>query len=235
MIRLDKFLSNMGKGSRSEITKIIRGGNVSVNDKIIKDPSFKTDEENDTVILFGEEVTFKNHFYVMLNKPQGYVTATEDNYNKTVLDLIDDPLLKKRVSPAGRLDIDTEGFVFLTSDGDLNHFITGPKCHVRKRYLVHSESELSDEDMKKLEDGVVLDDGYLTKPAKIIRKEKKEYYLDLYEGKFHQVKRMLEAVNNKVVYLKRIIIGNLELDESLEPGEYRELTKEEIEKVKGTI
>ena len=225
----------MGKGSRSEITKIIRGGNVSINGKVIKDPSYKTDEENDVVALFGEEVTFKKHFYVMLNKPQGYVTATEDNYNKTVLDLIDDPLIKKKVSPAGRLDIDTEGFVFLTSDGDLNHFITGPKCHVRKRYLVNSESELSENDMKKLEEGVTLDDGYLTKPAKIIKESEKVYYLDLYEGKFHQVKRMLEAVNNKVVYLKRIIIGNLYLDENLELGEYRELTEEEIEKLKGNI
>ena len=225
----------MGKGTRSEITKIIRGGNVCVNGIIIKDPSHKTNEENDMVTLFGEEVNFKKHFYIMLNKPAGYVTATEDNFNKTVLDLIDDPLIKKKVAPAGRLDIDTEGFVFLTSDGELNHYITGPKCHVRKRYLVHSESEISKENMKRLEAGVTLNDGYLTKPAKIIKKEEKVYYLDLYEGKFHQVKRMLEAVNNKVVYLKRIIIGNLELDEKLGLGEYRELTKEEIEKVKGII
>lgn len=233
MIRLDKLLSNMGKGSRSELTKVIKKGSVTVNNKVIKDPSFKVDEENDDVCFSGEKVTFKKYLYIMLNKPQGYVTATEDNYNKTVLDLIDDPLIKKRVAPAGRLDIDTEGFVFLTDDGDLNHFITGPRCHVRKRYLVHLKEKLTDEDVEKLEKGVTLDDGYLTKEARVIRVSDTVCYMDLYEGKFHQVKRMLEAVNNKVIYLKRIIIGNLNLDDSLELGCYRELTNEEIELIKG--
>jgi len=233
MIRLDKLLSNMGKGSRSEITKIIRSGCVTVNGKVIKDPSYKADEENDNIILNGEEVSFKKHFYIMLNKPQGYVTATDDNYNKTVIDLIDEPLLKKRVSPAGRLDIDTEGFVFLTSDGDLNHFITGPKCHVRKRYLIHSRDYIDDDVIRKLEEGVTLDDGYVTKKAKVIRESEKVYYMDLYEGKFHQVKRMLKAVGNEVLYLKRIIIGNLMLDSELELGKYRELTENEIELIKG--
>lgn len=233
MIRLDKLLSNMGKGSRSELSKTIKKGTASVNGKVIKDPAFKVDETVDEVFFSGEKVTFKNYLYVMLNKPQGYVTATEDNYNKTVLDLIDDPLIKKRVAPAGRLDIDTEGFVFLTDDGELNHFITGPKCHVRKRYLVHLQSELSSLDVENLENGVTLDDGYLTKKAKVILIEPKKCLLDLYEGKFHQVKRMMEAVGNKVLYLKRIIIGNLILDESLELGEYRELEPYEIELIKG--
>lgn len=233
MIRLDKLLSNMGNGSRSELTKYIRNGNATVNGKIVKDPSYKVDEINDEIIFMGQSVTFQKHFYLMLNKPQGYVTATEDNYNKTVLDLIDNPLHKKRVAPAGRLDIDTEGFVFLTDDGDLNHFITGPKCHVRKRYLVYLESEVSDEDITKLEKGVILDDGYLTKPAKVIRISADKCYIDLYEGKFHQVKRMFQSVNNKVIYLKRIIIGNLELDSGLELGEYRELTDAEVELIKG--
>ena len=233
MIRLDKLLSNMGKGSRSELSKTIKSGSATVNGKVVKDPAFKVDEVNDDVSYLGEKVTFKNCLYVMLNKPQGYVTATEDNYNKTVLDLIDDPLIKKRVAPAGRLDIDTEGFVFLTDDGDLNHFITGPKCHVRKRYLVHLRDELKPEDAEKLEKGVTLDDGYHTKEAKVIKIDSHKCYMDLYEGKFHQVKRMLEAVGNKVVYLKRIIIGNLELDEALELGEYRELEPYEIELIKG--
>ena len=233
MIRLDKLLSNMGKGSRSELTRVIRGGNVTVNGKVVKDPSLKVNQEEDSIVFMGENVTFKEHFYVMLNKPQGYVTATEDNYNKTVLDLIDDPLLKKRISPAGRLDIDTEGFVFLTSDGQLNHFITGPKCHVRKRYLIHSKAPLSDEDIKNLEKGVTLDDGYLTKEAKVIRISDNEYYMDLWEGKFHQVKRMLKAVSNEVIYLKRIMIGNLMLDENLSLGEYRELTDKEIHLIQG--
>ena len=233
MIRLDKLLSNMGKGSRSEITKIIKSGKVTVNGKVIKDPSYKADEINDIVCMNGEEVTFKKHFYIMLNKPSGYVTATEDNFNKTVLDLIDDPLINKKVAPAGRLDIDTEGFVFLTSDGDLNHFITGPKSHVRKRYLIHSKEYISDEDIKKLEDGVTLDDGYVTKKAKVIRESDKVYYMDLYEGKFHQVKRMLKAVGNEVIYLKRIIIGNLALDETLALGDYRELNEYETELLKG--
>lgn len=232
MIRLDKLLSNMGKGSRSEISKVIKSGKVTVNGNVVKDPSFKTDENKDSVFLNKEEVLFKKHFYVMLNKPQGYVTATEDNFNKTVLDLIDDPLIKKRVAPAGRLDIDTEGFVFLTSDGDLNHYITGPKSHVRKRYLVYTRDILTDSDIKELESGVTLDDGYLTKEARVIRKSEKEYYLDIYEGKFHQVKRMLKAVGNEVTYLKRVIIGNLTLDESLELGKYRELTEIEIDKIK---
>ena len=233
MIRLDKLLSNMGKGSRSELTKIIRKGMVSVNSNIVKDPSFKVNEEKDEVFYMGEKVVFKSNLYVMLNKPQGYITSTEDDYNKTVLDLILDPLIKKRVAPAGRLDIDTEGFVFLTDDGDLNHFITGPRCHVRKRYLVHLRDVLSDEDIVKLENGVILDDGYLTKKSKVIPIEDKKCYIDLYEGKFHQVKRMFESVNNKVIYLKRTIIGNLELDEMLEPGQYRELKDFELELIKG--
>ena len=233
MIRLDKLLSNMGKGSRSELTKIIRKGMVSVNSNIVKDPSFKVNEEKDEVFYMGEKVVFKSNLYVMLNKPQGYITSTEDDYNKTVLDLILDPLIKKRVAPAGRLDIDTEGFVFLTDDGDLNHFITGPRCHVRKRYLVHLRDTLSDEDIVKLENGVILDDGYLTKKSKVIPIEDKKCYIDLYEGKFHQVKRMFESVNNKVIYLKRTIIGNLELDETLESGQYRELKDFELELIKG--
>ncbi len=233
MIRLDKLLSNMGKGSRSELVKIIKKGGVTVNSVNVKDPSFKVDETMDEILFFGEPVTFKRHLYVMLNKPQGYVTATEDNYNKTVLDLIDDPLIKKRVAPAGRLDIDTEGFVFLTDDGELNHFITGPRCHVRKRYLVHLAKTLSSDSITKLEKGVVLDDGYITKEAKVIPVSSNICYMDLYEGKFHQVKRMFESVGNKVVYLKRVIIGNLELDEKLALGEYRELDENEIELIKG--
>ncbi len=233
MIRIDKLLSNMGKGSRSELVKLIKKGGVTVNDITVKDPSFKVDETKDKILFFGESVTFKKYLYIMLNKPQGYVTATEDNYNKTVLDLIDEPLIKKRVSPAGRLDIDTEGFVFLTDDGDLNHFITGPKCHVRKRYLVHLKNPLENEAIQKLEKGVTLDDGYVTKEAKVIPITEDTCYMDLYEGKFHQVKRMFEAVDNKVVYLKRVIIGNLELDEKLSLGEYRELDGDEIELIKG--
>ena len=158
MIRLDKLLSNMGKGSRSELVKIIKKGGVYVNSVMVKDPAMKVDEKKDEITFFGEKVTFKKYLYIMLNKPQGYVTATEDNYNKTVLDLIDDPLIKKRVAPAGRLDIDTEGFVFLTDDGDLNHFITGPKCHVRKRYLVQHAKKLAESDIEKLENGVTLND-----------------------------------------------------------------------------
>ncbi len=233
MIRLDKLLSNMGKGSRSELVKIIKKGGVTVNGVTVKDPAFKVDEIKDKILFFDEIVTFKKYLYIMLNKPQGYVTATEDNYNKTVLDLIDDPLIKKRVSPAGRLDIDTEGFVFLTDDGDLNHFITGPKCHVRKRYLVHLKNPLDSLSVEKLEKGVTLDDGYVTKEARVIPLSKDTCYMDLYEGKFHQVKRMFEAVGNKVIYLKRVIIGNLELDEKLLLGEYRELNENEIELIKG--
>lgn len=232
MIRLDKLLSNMGKGSRSELVKLIKKGAVTVNSVTVKDPSFKVDEITDSVSFFGEPVKFQKFIYVMLNKPQGYVTATEDNYNKTVLDLIDNPLIKKRVAPAGRLDIDTEGFVFLTDDGDLNHYITGPKCHVRKRYLVHLELPLLEASVKQLEAGVTLDDGYVTKEAKVIPIDDDKCYMDLYEGKFHQVKRMFEAVGNKVIYLKRVIIGNLPLDEALELGEYRELNDKEIELLK---
>ncbi|MBE7020264.1 MAG: rRNA pseudouridine synthase [Ruminococcaceae bacterium] len=231
-MRLDKLLSNMGKGSRSELVKLIKKGAVTVNSVTVKDPSFKVDEITDSVSFFGEPVKFQKFIYVMLNKPRGYVTATEDNYNKTVLDLIDNPLIKKRVAPAGRLDIDTEGFVFLTDDGDLNHYITGPKCHVRKRYLVHLELPLLDASLKQLEAGVTLDDGYVTKEAKVIPIDDDKCYMDLYEGKFHQVKRMFEAVGNKVIYLKRVIIGNLPLDEALELGEYRELNDKEIELLK---
>ena len=228
MIRLDKLLSEMGAGSRKEVTKYIRSGSVTVDGEIIKSPDTKVSESAD-IVCMGEKIKYKQFFYIMLNKPQGYVTATKDNVNPTVLELIDDELLAKRVSPAGRLDIDTEGFVFLTDDGALNHKITGPKGHVRKRYYVELEKPLSEEQKDKLEKGVTLDDGYLTRPAKMEIINEHSCYLDLWEGKFHQVKRMFASVSNKVVYLKRTIIGSLPLDENLEPGEYREITDEELE------
>lgn len=234
MIRLDKYLSDMNIGTRSESTKLIKRGEVIVNGSVIKSTSFKVNEKSDIVSVSGKEVKYKKYFYIMLNKPQGYITATEDNYNKTVMDLIDNPLIKKRVAPSGRLDIDTEGFVFMTDDGQLNHFITGPKNHVKKKYLVHLRDKLSDDAIINLENGVILDDGYKTKVAEVYRIDDNKCYLIISEGKFHQVKRMFKAVNNEVIYLKRTQIGNLPLDDSLNLGEYREISQEEVNLLKET-
>lgn len=229
--RIDKILSNLGYGSRSEIKKYCKQGSVVVNGSEVSNPGTQVDPENDEILFNGEEVIYREYIYLMMNKPDGYVSATTDKYDPTVLDLIDLSYLAFEPFPVGRLDKDTEGLLVLTNDGKLSHRVLSPKKHVPKTYYAKIDGVVTEKDVEAFLEGVVLDDGYKTMPSQLnILKsdDESEIELTIHEGKFHQVKRMFESVGKKVVYLKRLSMGNLKLDESLELGEYRELTDEEV-------
>lgn len=229
--RIDKILSNLGYGSRSEIKKYCKKGSVVVNGSEVSNPGTQVDTENDEILFNGEEVIYREYIYLMMNKPDGYISATTDKYDPTVLDLIDLSYLAFEPFPVGRLDKDTEGLLVLTNDGKLSHRVLSPKKHVPKTYYAKIDGVVTEEDVEAFLEGVVLDDGYKTMPSQLnILKsdDESEIELTIHEGKFHQVKRMFESVGKKVVYLKRLSMGNLKLDESLELGEYRELTDEEV-------
>ncbi|MCC0662724.1 pseudouridine synthase [Clostridioides sp. ZZV15-6597] len=229
--RIDKILSNLGYGSRSEIKKYCKQGSVVVNGSEVSNPGTQVDTENDEILFNGEEVVYREYIYLMMNKPDGYISATTDKYDSTVLDLIDVSYLAFEPFPVGRLDKDTEGLLVLTNDGKLSHRVLSPKKHVPKTYYAKIDGIVTEKDVEAFAEGVVLDDGYQTMASqlKILKSdEESEIELTIHEGKFHQVKRMFESVDKKVVYLKRLSIGNLKLDESLELGEYRELTDEEV-------
>lgn len=232
-IRLDKYLADMGLGTRTEVKKKIRKGQISVNGMVIKEPEYKTDTETDVVLADNQPLSYETMEYYMLNKPQGVVSATEDRKEKTVLDLI---LSKKRkdLFPVGRLDKDTEGLLLITNDGALAHQLLSPKKHVDKQYFVRLSKPLKKEDAKKLETGVDIGEDTLTMPAKIVYtgQSEEEVLITIQEGKYHQVKRMFQAVGNQVVFLKRLSMGSLKLDETLKPGEYRLLTQEEIARLR---
>ncbi|RTR29542.1 rRNA pseudouridine synthase [Robertmurraya yapensis] len=231
-MRIDKMLANLGFGSRKEVKKLLKDGAVKVNDRVIKDAKEHVDPEKDTVTLHGEAVEYKEFIYLMMNKPPGVISATEDNHDQTVIDLLEMEDAVFSPFPVGRLDKDTEGLLLITNDGQLSHRLLSPKKHVPKTYFAVIDQEVTEEDVEAFKHGVVLDDGYETKPGelKILKSgTRSDIELTITEGKFHQVKRMFEAVGKRVVYLKRLTMGPLELDESLELGEYRELTDEEIE------
>ena len=229
MERLDKILANAMIGSRKEVTKLIRAGAVTVNKTVVTDPAMKVDPNDSNIAANGVLICYREHFHLMLNKPDGYICATEDIREKTVLDLLpDDEFPKNRIFPAGRLDKDTEGFVFLTTDGKLAHRITGPKNHVNKKYYVEVAKPLLSEWTNQFQQGITIDDGYQCKPAFLEILSDFSCYLTIFEGKFHQVKRMFEALGTTVTYLKRVQIGSLLLDENLQLGKYREITHEEI-------
>jgi len=231
-LRLDKFLSDASPMGRKEIKQHIKKGMVSVNGNVIKDPGTYVDETKDEVAFCGEVISYKKFVYLMLNKPEGYVSATYDKHYKVVTDLVDEEYAHFEVFPVGRLDIDTHGLLLLTNDGDLAHKLLSPKSHVPKTYYVKSEKEVTDEDIKVFEEGIDLGDfKTIGGKCEIVSDDKKECYLTIFEGKFHQVKRMFEAVGNKVTYLKRISMGGLTLDESLGEGDLRELTDDEFEKL----
>lgn len=233
-LRIDKILSNVGYGSRAEIKKYCKYGIVSVNGEVVNNPGLQVDPENDEIIFDGEKVNYREFIYIMLNKPGGYISATYDKFDPIVLDLIDPSYLVFEPFPVGRLDKDTEGLLVLTNDGQLSHRVLSPKKHVPKTYYAKVEGKVTNEDILEFEKGVVLDDGYKTMPSKlnILKSDEiSEIELTINEGKFHQVKRMFESVGKKVVYLKRLSMGNLKLDESLALGEYRELTLDEIKQM----
>ena len=230
-LRIDKVLSNLGYGSRAELKVYCKKGMVKVNDKIISNPGTQVDTDTDKIEFNNEIVKYREFVYIMMNKPDGYLSATFDKRDPIVLDLIDKSYLAFEPFPVGRLDKDTEGLLVLTNDGQLAHRVLSPKKHVPKTYYAKIEGKVTEEDIKAFEEGVTLDDGYETMPAqlKILKSDDlSEIELTIHEGKFHQVKRMFESVGKKVVYLKRLSMGKLKLDESLNLGEYRELTDEEV-------
>lgn len=230
-MRLDKYLADCGYGTRKEIKKLIKSGAVTVNSVENPLPETKIDENCDKVFVMNTEVIYKKFVYLMLNKPQGVVSAVWDKKFKTVIDLVPDEFLHYELFPVGRLDIDTEGLLIITNDGALSHNLLSPKKHIPKTYYAKVLGEVNDNDAAAFKAGVTLDDGYKTKPAelKILNSgEISEIELTITEGKFHQVKRMFESVGKKVEFLKRIKMNALELDENLELGEMRELTEDEL-------
>ena len=231
MIRLDKFLCEMEIGTRSQVKDFIKKGMVSVNGEIIKKADFKFDENSAKVCVKEKELSYQKFYYYMLNKPAGVVSATIDHHDKTVLDLLKEAP-GKDLFPVGRLDKDTEGLLLLTNDGELSHNLLSPKKHVDKTYLVEAAETVTVEMIGQLEQGVDIGEEKRTLPAKVKLLEDKKIELTITEGKFHQVKRMLKAVGNEVVYLKRLSMGSLILDSSLTLGEYRSLTEEEIIQLK---
>lgn len=230
-MRLDRFLSEAGAGTRSEVKQFIRKGLVSVNGSIIKEAGSQVAEEKDVVCLKGVPLSFSKYHYYMLHKPAGVVTATRDSRQKTVMDLVSD-IPVKGLFPVGRLDKDTEGLLLLTDDGVLAHELLSPKKHVDKTYLAEIRGPLSFEAVSALEQGVDIGEKKKTAPAKVEILEKKRILLTIREGRYHQVKRMFKAVENEVLYLKRLSMGSLTLDENLEKGEYRPLKESEIEALK---
>lgn len=236
MMRLDKYLAEMGVGTRQEVKKQIRQGKVTVNGTVVKAADTKIDETCDEVAIGGRNISYVSYEYYMLNKPGGVVSATEDRRDTTVIDLIKDKK-RKDLFPVGRLDKDTEGLLLITNDGDLAHRLLAPKKHVDKVYYAKIDGMVTEEDVKRFAEGIDIgaEEEEMTRPAKLdIMKsaEESEIRLTIHEGKFHQVKRMFLAVGKEVTYLKRERMGTLCLDENLKPGEYRLLTEEEIENVR---
>ena len=241
-MRLDKFLGDQGIGTRKQIKEYVKNGRCRINGEVAKKSDVHIDEEKDEIAFDGEILSYSKYHYFLLNKPVGVVSATRDGRNKTVLDLLKNENVKD-LSPCGRLDIDTEGLLLLTDDGDLIHKLLSPKKHVDKVYEVHLRDRLKEHDIAKLEKGVDIgdkkEDGTTdyTLPAlvKVIEDDDQGIpiiHLTIREGRFHQVKRMLEAVGNEVLFLKRLSMGSLMLDTGLNPGEYRALTSREIEDLK---
>ncbi len=237
-MRLDKFLCDAGVGSRKDIKKIIKSGAVFVQGFSSIRPEIHIDPENDKVFLNGSPVIYKKFIYLMMNKPKGYISATFDKRLPTVLDLVPEEYLHYDLFPAGRLDIDTEGLLLLTNDGQLAHNILSPKKHIPKTYFAEVSGKVTDEDIEKFSEGVIIDGDIKTKPATLeilSSGEVSEINLTITEGKFHQVKRMFEAVGKEVIYLKRIKMNALSLDENLPLGELRELTEDEVKLIKEGI
>ncbi|CAM3800373.1 pseudouridine synthase [Cohnella lubricantis] len=267
-IRLDKMLGNLGYGTRSGIKALVKERAVAVNGVRAKDPGMQIDPEKDEVVLNGERIVYREFVYVLLNKPAGYVSATEDNRDRTVLELLDEEMNVFAPFPVGRLDKDTEGLLLLTNDGKLAHELLSPKKHVPKTYRAIVAGEAGEDDKRRFREGVTLDDGYETLPAELdvlsvvragdamapaemaeasertallpalrgaelaaAQREGKPLSwveLTIMEGKYHQVKRMFEAVGKEVVYLRRVAMGPLRLDGTISPGEWRELTEAEV-------
>ena len=259
LIRIDKFLAEMSVGTRSEVKKMIRAGRVTVNDEEVKRPEQKVDPDSDIVSVDGNLVIYSQYEYFMLNKPAGYVSATKDDEHMTVLELISEKS-RNDLFPVGRLDIDTEGLLLITNDGEISHKLLSPKSHVDKTYFLLTKGRVTEDDVDLLEKGIDIGDEKPTLPANVsdisvvkwddIKSyhdnilSAKEFdekdrlgefttlYLTIHEGRYHQVKRMMAKVGKPVLYLKRVSMGTLKLDEKLSVGDYRKLTEKEIEDIK---
>lgn len=237
MKRLDKFLVEMSVASRSTIKDMAKKGRITVNGQIVKASDTKLDESADVVAVDGQVIAFSSTEYFMLNKPAGVITATLDKKAKTVLDLLDERT-RNDLFPVGRLDKDTEGLLLITNDGDLAHRLLAPKKHVDKVYYADIRGVVTDEHVRQFASGLTLSDGTAVMPGELVvldvdsTAKTSRICLTIHEGKFHQVKRMFEAVGTEVTYLKRLSMGPLSLDENLLPGEYRRLTDEEINMLK---
>lgn len=233
-MRLDKFFSSQNLATRKEVRELIKQGSITVNGCSDIKPEEKIDPEKDEICLNGTSVNYKKYLYLMMNKPKGVVSATNDKSQSTVLDLVPPELFRPGLFPAGRLDKDTTGFVLLTDDGDFAHRILSPKKHISKTYHAVISAPLTDIQMKQFENGLVLKDGFQCLPAKITLLEDGEHPLVeivLWEGKYHQIKRMIGALGEKVLSLKRVKLGNLLLDPDLGEGECREILHKDVEKI----
>lgn len=227
-MRLDKFLSTTGTCSRTEAKKAIRAKAVTVNNTVAKSGDMQIDPNIDKISFYGEDIIYREHTYIMMNKPDGVVSATDDGKDKTVIELLPESIQSNKLFPCGRLDKNTLGLILITDDGDLAHELLSPKSHVSKIYKFKSADPISIADEELFEKGITLADGYRTMPAKIeLTDSRDEGYITLKEGKYHQIKRMLGALNNKIIYLERISFGPLTLDKALNRGEWRYLTEEE--------
>ena len=249
-LRLDKIISNLGIGSRTEVKRLMKYGLVTVDGVVVKDSSMKVCPEEQEILVEGQLLQYQKFTYIMMNKPQGVISATYDPKHKTCLDLLSEEFKNRDIFPVGRLDIDTEGLLLLTNNGKLAHNILSPKKHVWKKYFAKITGRVGEEDIKAFEKGISLNDGYITLPARlkilqdsgeeVLFFEEKDSFskveVMIKEGKFHQIKRMFEALGKQVVYLKRLEMADLILDESLGLGSYRELSsfeKKELLKIGG--
>lgn len=235
-MRLDKYLSNAGCGTRTEVKQYIRKGRVAVNGISVKTPEQKVDPDEDEICLDGASLFYEKEQYYMLHKPAGYVSATSDSREATVMELLPEQC-KRDCFPAGRLDKDTEGLLLVTNDGELAHRLLSPRHHVDKVYYARIQGEVTQRDVQLFAVGVDIGDERPTLPADLVilkSAQESEVELTIREGRFHQIKRMFEAVGKQVTYLKRLSMGSLRLDEKLKAGEYRPLTKEEIKELKKT-
>ena len=232
MMRLDKYLCETGFGTRSQVKDLLKKGQVMVNGEVIKKPELKINETTDQILCQGKKASYQKNIYLMLHKPAGVVSATEDNREKTVLDLVRPEDRKNGLFPVGRLDKDTEGLLLLTDDGELAHRLLSPKKHVDKTYYAKIDGQVTEEHVKQFREGLDIGDEKKTLPAVLtilLSGPVSEIEVTIHEGRLHQIKRMFEAVGCKVTYLKRLSMGSLVLDETLPPEEYRPLTEAELE------
>lgn len=227
-MRLDKLLAHMGYGTRKEVKQLLKSGAVMWNGEVIKSANQKVNPEEDSITVYGERVEYKEFLYLMMNKPADVISATWDKMDQTVIDLLIEEDRHFEPFPVGRLDKDTEGLLLLTNDGKLAHQLLTPKNNIAKTYMAKVKHPIDEEDVKRFAEGIQLEE-FMTKPAVLERTvDDLIIRVTITEGKFHQVKRMVHAIDNEVLHLQRVSMGSLQLDESLALGEYRELTDEEL-------